>query len=170
MAQVHSWTNPEGLEPDPVVSRDLGLEFSFAEVKPSAFRWMRKIWMDQEWAHHRNGYNRRVFEDEYGRAAKRLQHKVITLGCYLKESDAEMLGWAIGEYDGTIPTIYFAYTKPYYRKCGVFKALLDEFGYQQDTGFVTSSWLFAAGNHGGRKRKLNAHFNPYKLFRRAYEY
>lgn len=153
----------------PALSRDLGLEYVARRVMPSAYKWQRRIWLDEEYPLQNVGFNRWVLNKEVGGAVKRVQRKAITLGCYMRGAEAEMLGFMVGEeLDGDL-VIYFAYTKPVYRKAGVFAFLLSEFGYDPADGFVTSSWRFAAGNHGGRKRKLRAHFNPYILFRRAYD-
>lgn len=154
----------------PALSQDLDLEFVIKEVKPTAFRWQRRVWLDEEWDHQKGlGYNRRVYDDEFSKVAKKIQHKTTTLGCYLKGAESEMMGWATGEHNGKLPVIYFAFTKPMYRKAGVFLELLYAFGYDPDKGFVTSSWKFGANRHSGRKYKLNAHFNPYVIYRRAYE-
>lgn len=157
-----------GDKQEPALSRDLGLDYVLREVKPSARKWMRHRWLLEEWPLQRVGFNQRAFRTEVGYAIKEIQKKATTLGCYLRGAESEIMGFAIGEMVEGDLVIYFAYTKPVYRKAGVFRALLDGFGYDPAEGFVTSSWRFAAGNHGGRKRKLNAHFNPYILFRRAY--
>lgn len=136
---------------------------------PSANKWMRKIWLAEEWPLQQVGFSKRAFEEEMGAAIKQVQRKAITLGCYLEGAESEIMGFATGMMDKDQLVILFAYTKPVYRKAGVFKTLLEGFNYDQEQGFVTSSWRFAAGNHGGRKRKLKAHFNPYIIFRLAYD-